>query len=134
LIPASIIEAKRDGRELSDAEIEFFVQGFATQQIPDYQMSALAMAIFLNGMSAAETATLTQQMLLSGTQLQWPDDGCLRVDKHSTGGVGDKVSIPLAPVLACCGLQVPMLSGRGDGRNTGQAGVNLRLQNRPDSG
>lgn len=119
MIPASIIEAKRDGRELSDAEIEFFVQGFATQQIPDYQMSALAMAIFLNGMSAAETATLTQQMLLSGTQLQWPDDGCLRVDKHSTGGVGDKVSIPLAPVLACCGLQVPMLSGRGLGATGG---------------
>lgn len=119
MIPASIIEAKRDGRELSDAEIEFFVHGFAAEQIPDYQMSALAMAIFLNGMSVSETATLTEQMLKSGTQLKWPDDGCFRVDKHSTGGVGDKISIPLAPVLACCGLQVPMLSGRGLGATGG---------------
>lgn len=119
MIPASIIEAKRDGRELTEAEIEFFVQGFSTEKIPDYQMSALAMAIFLNGMSVAEIATLTEQMLLSGTRLKWPADGCVRVDKHSTGGVGDKVSIPLAPVLACCGLQVPMLSGRGLGATGG---------------
>jgi pyrimidine-nucleoside phosphorylase len=119
VIPASIIAAKRDGRELTDDEIEFFVQGFAAEKIPDYQMSALAMAIFLNGMSASETASLTQQMLDSGTRLRWPNDGCCRVDKHSTGGVGDKVSIPLAPLLACCGLQVPMLSGRGLGATGG---------------
>jgi pyrimidine-nucleoside phosphorylase len=119
VIPASIIAAKRDGRQLTDDEIEFFVQGFAAETIPDYQMSALAMAIFLNGMSASETASLTQQMLDSGTRLRWPNDGCCRVDKHSTGGVGDKVSIPLAPLLACCGLQVPMLSGRGLGATGG---------------
>ena len=115
MIPAKIIAAKRDKTELTDDEIAFFVQGFAEDRIPDYQMSALAMAIFLNGMTDRETATLTQQMLDSGTRLSWPTDGLRRVDKHSTGGVGDKVSIPLAPLLACCGMQVPMLSGRGLG-------------------
>lgn len=119
MIPASIIAAKRDGHELSDDQIQFFVQGFATDQIPDYQMSALAMAIYLNGMSSRETATLTMQMLQSGAVLNWPQDGNIRVDKHSTGGVGDKVSIPLAPLLASCGLQVPMLSGRGLGATGG---------------
>mgnify|MGYP000657494659 CR=1 FL=1 len=119
MIPAQIIAAKRDGRALTDAEIEFFVRGYADESIPDYQMSALAMATYINGMDDRETATLTQQMLDSGTRLQWPDDGIVRVDKHSTGGVGDKVSIPLAPLLACCGLQVPMLSGRGLGATGG---------------
>jgi len=119
VIPAKIIAAKRDSAELSDAEIAYFVQGFAEDKIPDYQMSALAMAIYLNGMSDRETATLTQQMLDSGTRLSWPDEGAPCVDKHSTGGVGDKVSIPLAPLLACCGLHVPMLSGRGLGATGG---------------
>lgn len=119
MIPAEIIAAKRDKLELSDAQIEFFVQGFAREEIPDYQMSALAMAVFLNGMTERETATLTAQMLHSGTVLCWPDDGIPRVDKHSTGGVGDKVSIPLAPLLAACGTQVPMLSGRGLGPTGG---------------
>lgn len=119
MIPASIIAAKRDGHELSDQQIEFFVQGYAGDRIPDYQMSALAMAIYINGMSSRETATLTMQMLQSGTVLTWPQDGNVRVDKHSTGGVGDKISIPLAPLLACCGLQVPMLSGRGLGATGG---------------
>lgn len=119
MIPARIIAAKRDGNELTDTEIAFFVDGFAKESIPDYQMSALAMAIYLNGMTDRETATLTEQMLDSGTKLGWSDDGILRVDKHSTGGVGDKISIPLAPLLACCGLQVPMLSGRGLGATGG---------------
>ncbi len=119
MIPAKIIAAKRDKTELTDDEIAFFVQGFAEDKIPDYQMSALAMAIFLNGMTDRETATLTQQMLDSGTRLSWPNDGRPRVDKHSTGGVGDKISIPLAPLLACCGMQVPMLSGRGLGATGG---------------
>ncbi|MEZ6127122.1 MAG: thymidine phosphorylase [Planctomycetaceae bacterium] len=119
MIPATIIADKRDGCELSDDQIAFFIQNFAHDQIPDYQMSALAMAIYLNGMSDRETAALTDQMLQSGTQLEWPQDGVLRVDKHSTGGVGDKVSLPLAPLLACCGLQVPMLSGRGLGATGG---------------
>lgn len=119
MIAAQIIAAKRDGRSLTDDEIAFFVQGYADESIPDYQMSALAMAIYLNGMDERETASLTAQMLESGTQLNWPDDGVLRVDKHSTGGVGDKVSLPLAPLLACCGFQVPMLSGRGLGPTGG---------------
>lgn len=119
MIPAQIIEAKRDGRILSDSQIGFFVQGFATEQIPDYQMSALAMAIFLNGMTTEETASLTTQMLNSGTQLTWSGiDGAV-VDKHSTGGVGDKISIPLAPLLAVLGMSVPMLSGRGLGPTGG---------------
>ncbi|MEP3480532.1 MAG: thymidine phosphorylase [Fuerstiella sp.] len=119
MIPAEIIEAKRDGGILSDAQIEFFVQGFAEERIPDYQMSALAMAIFLKGMTTEETASLTHQMLNSGTRLAWPDfDGSI-VDKHSTGGVGDKVSLPLAPLLAVLGMSVPMLSGRGLGATGG---------------
>ncbi|MCP4175001.1 MAG: thymidine phosphorylase [Fuerstiella sp.] len=119
MIPAQIIARKRDGAELSDEEIAFFVAGFTDEKIPDYQMSALAMAIYLNGMTDRETAALTQQMLQSGTTLQWPDDQHVRVDKHSTGGVGDKISIPLAPLLACLGFQVPMLSGRGLGATGG---------------
>lgn len=119
MIPARIIAGKRDGHELTDGEIAFFIDGFAKESIPDYQMSALAMAIYLNGMTDRETATLTEQMLDSGTRLNWPDNGILQVDKHSTGGVGDKISIPLAPLLACCGLQVPMLSGRGLGATGG---------------
>ena len=119
MIPAEIIEAKRDGGILSDAQIEFFVQGFAQERIPDYQMSALAMAIFLNGMTTEETASLTNQMLNSGTKLAWPSINGTVVDKHSTGGVGDKISIPLAPLLAVLGMSVPMLSGRGLGATGG---------------
>lgn len=119
MIPAQIIEAKRDGNILSDDQIGFFIQGFATEQIPDYQMSALAMAIYLNGMTTEETASLTRQMLASGTRLAWPNIDGTVVDKHSTGGVGDKVSIPLAPLLAVLGMSVPMLSGRGLGATGG---------------
>ena len=119
MLPASLIAAKRDHRELSDEEIAFFIQGFATGTIPDYQMSALAMAIYLNGMTPREIATLTSEMLRSGTQLAWPKDGIARVDKHSTGGIGDKTSLILAPLLAECGLQNPMLSGRGLGATGG---------------
>lgn len=119
MIPAQIIATKRDGQELTDAEIAFFVQGYSDDSIPDYQMSALAMAICLQGMTADETSALTLHMLQSGTHLCWPRDGISRVDKHSTGGVGDKVSIILAPLLAACGLQVPMLSGRGLGTTGG---------------
>jgi len=117
--PVQIIAKKRDGEELSDAMIAEFVTGYATDQIPDYQMSAFAMAVFLNGMSAGETTALTRAMLHSGCRLQWPDDDIRRVDKHSTGGVGDKTSLPLAPLLAVCGVQVPMLSGRGLGPTGG---------------
>jgi len=119
MLPASLIAAKRDRQELNDEEIAFFVQGYASGSIPDYQMSAMAMAIYLNGMSLREVATLTSEMLRSGTQLTWPDDGIPRVDKHSTGGIGDKTSLILAPLLAECGVQVPMLSGRGLGATGG---------------
>lgn len=119
MLPASLIAAKRDHRELRDEEIAFFIQGFATGTIPDYQMSAMAMAIYLNGMTPREIATLTLEMLRSGTQLAWPKDGIPRVDKHSTGGIGDKTSLILAPLLAECGLQNPMLSGRGLGATGG---------------
>jgi len=118
-MPASLIASKRDHHELTDEEIGFFIQGYATGTIPDYQMSAMAMAIYLNGMTPREIATLTSEMLRSGTQLAWPSDGIMRVDKHSTGGIGDKTSLILAPLLAECGLQNPMLSGRGLGATGG---------------
>ncbi|MEO2020248.1 MAG: thymidine phosphorylase [Pirellulaceae bacterium] len=113
--PALIIAHKRDGLELSAQEIESFVTGFASGAIADYQMAAMAMAIYCRGMTENETACLTECMLNSGTTLIWPPDNTVRVDKHSTGGIGDKVSLVLAPLLACCGCQVPMLSGRGLG-------------------
>jgi pyrimidine-nucleoside phosphorylase len=117
--PVVTIAKKRDGNELSRADIAGFVGGFATEKIPDYQMAALAMAIYLRGMTTAETAALTDEMLGSGRVLKWHNDGRAVVDKHSTGGVGDKTSHILAPLLACCGLRVPMLSGRGLGATGG---------------
>ena len=117
--PVWIIQKKRDREQLSDAEIASFIDGYARGAIPDYQMSALAMAIYLNGMTADETASLTDHMLASGARFEWPDDGVPRVDKHSTGGIGDKTSLLLAPMLACCGLEVPMISGRGLGATGG---------------
>jgi len=116
--PAHLIARKRDGGELSADEIAFLIQGFVDGSVPDYQISALAMAIFFQGMTDNETAALTDEMLRSGVQLQWPD-GPGVVDKHSTGGVGDKVSLILAPLLAACGLRVPMISGRGLGPTGG---------------
>ena len=117
--PVWLIAKKRDGEVLADAEIGAFISGYVAGSIPDYQMSALAMAIYLKGMSVAETASLTQHMLASGATFQWPRGGPPKVDKHSTGGIGDKVSILLAPMLACCGLRVPMISGRGLGATGG---------------
>lgn len=112
---AQIIARKRDGSSLTDEEIAWFIDGFVRQEVADYQMSALAMAVFLRGMDARETASLTQQMLGSGVTLSWSK----YVDKHSTGGVGDKISLVLAPLLACCDLRVPMISGRGLGASGG---------------
>jgi thymidine phosphorylase len=117
----NVIRKKRDGGELSGAEIRYFVQGLADGSIPPEQVSALAMAIFLNSMSFEEAALLTTAMATSGTVLGWSDlglDGPV-VDKHSTGGVGDKVSFLLAPVAAACGCYVPMISGRGLGHTGG---------------
>ncbi len=116
--PVWTIAKKRDGGELTDGEIGDFIAGFADGSIPDYQMSALAMAIFLRGMTVAETASLTRHMLDSGVRLEW-GEGSPCVDKHSTGGVGDKVSLPLAAMLAECGVRVPMISGRGLGSTGG---------------
>lgn len=116
--PSQIIAKKRDGHELSREEIAAFVGGYARESVPDYQMAALAMAIYLRGMTAQETAALVEVMLLSGATLMWPDAAAV-CDKHSTGGIGDKTSLPLAPILACCGLQLPMISGRGLGATGG---------------
>jgi pyrimidine-nucleoside phosphorylase len=111
----SLIEHKREGGALSAADIRAIISGFTRGEVPDYQMSALAMAIYFKGMSAEETAALTDAMLHSGSTLKWPEGASLRVDKHSTGGIGDKTSLILAPLLACDGLWVPMISGRGLG-------------------
>ncbi len=111
----SLIEGKRDGRELSGEEIDGLISAFSRGEMPDYQMSALAMAIFFRGMTDAETAHLTRAMMRSGRTLSYPPGSPPRVDKHSTGGIGDKVSLVLAPLLACDNVWVPMISGRGLG-------------------
>ncbi len=116
--PAQIIARKRDGFALEPDEIAAFIHGYVRGEIPDYQMSAMSMAIYFRGMTPIETAALTQSMLASGSRLSWPR-GLAKVDKHSTGGVGDKISLILAPLLAVCGVQVPMISGRGLGATGG---------------
>ena len=113
------LEKKRDGRELARDEIHFLVQGYTQGDIPDYQMSALLMAIFLRGMTLAETMALTEEMLHSGTVVDFSALGRPRVDKHSTGGVGDKTSLVIAPVVAAAGVYVPMISGRSLGHSGG---------------
>src|SRR3712207_2477045 len=97
----SLIEKKRDGHELSPDEIAFLINAFTRGEIADYQMSAWAMAVFFRGMTARETQQLTHAMMHSGRVLRYPDGSPPKVDKHSTGGVGDKVSLVLAPLLAC---------------------------------
>ena len=118
---ADVIQKKRDGGELTAAEIEFFVKGLADSSIPAEQVSALAMAIVFKSMTFEETGALTTAMASSGTVLDWrsEDLGGPVVDKHSTGGVGDKVSFLLAPIAAACGCFVPMISGRGLGHTGG---------------
>ena len=111
----SLIERKRDGAELSPNEIRTLVDGFTRGEIPDYQVSAWAMAVFFRGMTPNETQHLTRAMMESGRVLQYPKDSPPKVDKHSTGGIGDKVSLVLAPLLACDEVWVPMISGRGLG-------------------
>jgi pyrimidine-nucleoside phosphorylase len=111
----SFIEAKRDGHEHAAEEISEFIFRYTAGEIPDYQMSAWAMAVFFQGLSAAETGALTRAMMHSGRVLAHPEGSPPKVDKHSTGGIGDKVSLILAPLLACDGLWVPMISGRGLG-------------------
>ncbi len=111
----SLIERKRDGGVLSLEEIRTLVGGYVGGEVPDYQMAALAMAVFFRGMNDAETTALTMEMRDSGEVFAWPAGTPPKVDKHSTGGVGDKVSLILAPLLACEGVWVPMISGRGLG-------------------
>jgi pyrimidine-nucleoside phosphorylase len=111
----SLIEKKRDGAALDAGEIRALIRAYTAGELPDYQMSALAMAVFFRGMSLEETTALTQAMQHSGRVLEWPADAPPRADKHSTGGIGDKTSLVVAPLLACDGLWVPMLAGRGLG-------------------
>ena len=121
MIPQEIIRKKRDKHSLSKEEITFFVQGLTDGSFSDPQIASMSMAIFSNGMSAEETVWMTNAMTQSGDTLDWHDvlDSDLVCDKHSTGGVGDKVSLALAPILAACGLFVPMISGRGLGHTGG---------------
>ena len=114
-----VITKKRDGQELSGAEIESFVDGYTNGDIPDYQASAWLMAVVLRGMTRAETAAVTNAMLHSGEVLDLSEFPAAKVDKHSTGGVGDKTSLVLAPLAAAGGLIVPMISGRGLGHTGG---------------
>ncbi len=114
-----LIRKKRDGGELTAPEIEFVVRGYTAGELPDYQISSWLMAVLLKGMTEAETAALTQAMLHSGEVLLWDDLPQKKVDKHSTGGVGDKTSLILAPIVAAGGLVVPMISGRGLGHTGG---------------
>ncbi|MET8756577.1 thymidine phosphorylase [Lentzea sp. NPDC004782] len=113
-----VIRAKRDGLVLSDAQIDWVIDAYTRGVVADEQMSALAMAIFFNGMTSAETARWTQAMISSGERLSLHVDRPT-VDKHSTGGVGDKITLPLAPLVAACGAAVPQLSGRGLGHTGG---------------
>jgi len=114
-----IIQRKRDGEGLSREEVAFFVDGYTRGRIPDYQASAFAMAVFFRGMTSAETVALTESMMRTGEVLDLSDLPGPRVDKHSTGGVGDKTSLILAPLAAAAGAYVPMISGRGLGHTGG---------------
>lgn len=121
MIPQEIIRKKRDKQSLSSEEIKLFVDGLTNGSFSDQQIAAMSMAILLNGMTQEETVTLTNLMTHSGDVLEWHDiiDSDLVCDKHSTGGVGDKVSLMLAPILAACNVYVPMISGRGLGHTGG---------------
>jgi pyrimidine-nucleoside phosphorylase len=117
--PVTIIRKKREGESLSKDEIQFLIQSYTADRIPDYQMSAFLMASFLNGLNGEEAAALTYSMLHSGIIVDLSHIPGKKVDKHSTGGVGDKLSLILAPIVASCGVPVPMISGRGLGHSGG---------------
>jgi thymidine phosphorylase len=135
-----IIRKKRDGGRLTEEEITYFVSGVTDGSIPDYQASALLMAACIRGMTDEETTALTKAMLRSGSTLDTRDIPGMKIDKHSTGGVGDKTSIILAPLMAAMGTRVPMISGRGLGhtlwiswRPSPDSGRTSRRKNRLDS-
>jgi pyrimidine-nucleoside phosphorylase len=119
LRPQDVIRKKRDGERLSREEIQFFIDGVTRGTVADYQISALLMAIYLNGMDDDEQENLTDAMLHSGNTLDFSDIAKPKADKHSTGGVGDKTSLLIAPMVAACGVCVPMISGRGLGHTGG---------------
>ncbi len=119
MVVASLIERKRRGEALTASEWRELLQAYGADTVPDYQMAALLMAVFFQGLTAEELYTVTDTMLQSGASLSFDGWDTPRVDKHSTGGVGDKTSIVLVPLLACCGVAVPMLSGRGLGHTGG---------------
>ncbi|HEY8208106.1 MAG TPA: thymidine phosphorylase, partial [Myxococcaceae bacterium] len=119
MTPYELIKAKRDGRKLEPSDILAFIDGYTEGEIPDYQMSALLMAIYFRGLEAEELGAWAKAMLESGDLLDLSDIPGVKVDKHSTGGVGDKVSLSLAPLAAACGVVVPMISGRGLGHTGG---------------
>ena len=122
MVPAKfLLDKKREGRALGSLEIREFVEGFTKGEIPDYQMSAMAMAICCRGMTERETADLTDAMMRSGICLDWGGVSAPTADKHSTGGVGDKLSLVIQPLAAACGVAVPSLAGRGLGITGGTA-------------
>ena len=114
-----LIERKRDGGTLTDEEIRWLITSYTADEVPDYQMSAMLMAIFHHGLTGDELAVWAKSMLHSGDTLDLSEIPSPKVDKHSTGGVGDKVSIALVPMVAACGVAVPMISGRGLGHTGG---------------
>lgn len=119
MLPTEVIERKRDGRELTAGELKAFLDGILDGSVADYQIAAFLMAVYFQGLSPVELETLTRSIIESGSCLEFGDGGPPTVDKHSTGGVGDKVSLVLAPLLAEYGLRVPMMSGRGLGHTGG---------------
>src|ERR1700684_632827 len=114
-----LIQRKRDGEELAPEEIQFLIEGYTSGEIPDYQMSAFLMAVFFSGMTDREVSALTDGMMHSGAGLDLSDIPGVKADKHSTGGVGDKTSLVVAPIAAAAGVIVPMISGRSLGHTGG---------------
>lgn len=114
-----IIEKKRDGKELSREELQFFIGGYCEGAVQDYQAAALLMAIFIRGLNSRETSDLTEVMALSGDTIDLSEIQGIKVDKHSTGGVGDKTTLIVGPIVAACGIPVAKMSGRGLGHTGG---------------
>src|SRR5438067_1857337 len=119
VLPVQLIRKKRDGGALDDAEIRAFIAGVTDGSLPDYQVAAMLMAIYFHGLTDRELATWADAMTRSGDVIDLSAIPRAKTDKHSTGGVGDKISIPLAPAVAACGVAVPMVSGRGLGHTGG---------------